>query len=109
MADVLEVNDETFEAEVTNSEIPVLVDFWAPWCGPCRMVAPVVEKLAATYAGTLKVVKCNIDNSPNSATANNIRAIPTIALIKGGKPVEVLVGVQSEDDLARKIDALLAE
>jgi thioredoxin 1 len=109
MADVLEVTDDTFENEVNGSELPVLVDFWAPWCGPCKMVAPIVEGVAGKYSGKLKVVKCNVDEAPNTATQHNIRAIPTLALIKGGKVAEVMVGVQSEADLSQKIDGVLAE
>jgi len=108
MADVLEVTDETFEAEVVKSETPVLVDFWAPWCGPCRMMGPVLEAVAGKYAEKLKVVKCNVDESPSSATTHNVRAIPTLAIFKDGKAAEVMVGAMSEDDLAKKIDSVLA-
>jgi len=107
MADVLEVNDDTYETEVTKSEIPVLIDFWAPWCGPCRMMAPVIETVAGRHAGKLKVVKCNVDEAPKTATANNIRSIPTLQLVKDGKSIEVMVGVQPEADLEKKIDAVL--
>jgi thioredoxin 1 len=109
MADVLEVTDENFKAEVNESELPVLVDFWAPWCAPCKMVAPAVQAMAGKYSGKLKVVKCNVDDAPQTATQHNIRAIPTLALIKGGKVAELMVGVQSEDDLSSKIDGVLAE
>ncbi len=109
MADVLAVTDDTFEDEVNKSELPVLVDFWAEWCGPCRMVAPVVQAMAGKYAGKLKVVKCNVEDAPDTATKHNIRAIPTLALIKDGKVAEVMVGVQTEDDLSSKIDGVLAE
>ena len=108
MADVLEVTDDTFEAEVTKSEIPVLVDFWAPWCGPCRMMAPVIESTAGKYAGKLKVAKCNVDDSPATATAQSVRAIPTLIIFKEGKSAEVMVGAMGEDDLAKKVDAVLA-
>jgi len=109
MADLAEVTDETFEDEVNQSELPVLIDFWAEWCGPCKMVAPIVESIAAKYAGKLKVVKCNVEDAPNAATKHNIRAIPTLALVKDGKVAEVMVGVQTEGDLSSAIDGVLAE
>lgn len=109
MADLVEVTDETFEDEVNQSELPVLIDFWAEWCGPCKMVAPIVEAIAAKYAGKLKVVKCNVEDAPNAATKHNIRAIPTLAVVKDGKVAEVMVGVQTEGDLSSTIDGVLAE
>ena len=109
MADVLEVTDDTFEDEVNKAELPVLIDFWAPWCAPCKMVAPIVEGMAGKYAGKLKVVKCNVDDAPNVATQHNIRAIPTLAIVKDGKVAEVMVGVQSEADLSSAIDGVLAD
>ncbi|MBM3498695.1 MAG: thioredoxin [Armatimonadetes bacterium] len=108
MADVLQVTDDTFEAEVTNSELPVLVDFWAPWCGPCRMVAPVVEAVAGKYAGKLKVVKVNVDDSPASATKFGIRSIPTLAILKGGTVQDQIIGAVGEDALSETIDKVLA-
>jgi len=107
MANVLEVTDETFETEVNQSELPVLVDFWAPWCGPCRMVAPVVEAVGGKYAGKLKVVKCNVDESPEVATKFGIRSIPTLAIVKGGQVEDQVIGVQSEDALSAMIDKAL--
>ena len=107
MADVLEVTDDTFEAEVKNADLPVLVDFWAPWCGPCRMVAPTVEALAGKYAGKVKVVKVNVDDSPGVATEFKIRSIPTLAILKDGKVEEQLVGVQSEDELSKALDGVI--
>jgi len=107
MADVLEVTDDTFEAEVKNAELPVLVDFWAPWCGPCRMVGPTVEAIAGKYAGKVKVVKVNVDDSPGVATEFKIRSIPTLAILKDGKVEEQLVGVQSEDELSKALDGVI--
>ncbi|MGQ9731553.1 MAG: thioredoxin [Candidatus Zipacnadales bacterium] len=107
MANVLEVTDATFEAEVNQAELPVLVDFWAPWCGPCRMVAPVVEAIAQKYAGKLKVVKCNVDDSPDTATKFSIRSIPTLVVLNGGKIEQQFIGVQSEQDLSKAIDKIV--
>ena len=109
MADLPQVTDETFEAEVNESELPVLIDFWAEWCAPCKMVAPVVEAMAKKYAGKLKVVKCDVEYAPEVATKHNIRAIPTLAIVKDGKVAEVMVGVQREADLMSAIDGVLAE
>jgi thioredoxin 1 len=108
MADVLQVTDDTFAAEVEQSEVPVLVDFWAPWCGPCRMVAPVVEAIAGKYAGKLKVVKLNVDEAPASATKFGIRSIPTLAVLKGGTVQEQIIGAVGEDALSEAIDKALA-
>ena len=107
MADVLEVTDETFEAEVKQADLPVLVDFWAPWCGPCRMVAPTVEALATKYEGQVKFVKVNVDDSPQTATEFKIRSIPTLAILKAGKVEEQVVGVQTEDQLSEVLDGVI--
>lgn len=107
MADVLQVTDETFDAEVNQSSLPVLVDFWAPWCGPCRIVAPVVEKIAERYAGRLKVVKCNVDECPASATKYGIRSIPTLAMFKEGQVHDQVIGAVDEQTLAGAIDKVL--
>lgn len=107
MADVREVTDDTFEAEVTKSELPVLVDFWAPWCGPCRMVGPIVEKMAGKYAGRLKVVKVNVDDSPATATKFGIRSIPTLAILKEGQVQDQVIGALGEDALSEVIDKVL--
>jgi thioredoxin 1 len=107
MADLLQVTDDTFEAEVEKAELPVLVDFWAPWCGPCRMVAPVVEAIAGKYAGKLKVVKVNVDDSPASATKFGVRSIPTLAILKEGKVQDQVIGALGEDALSEVIDKVL--
>jgi thioredoxin 1 len=87
MADVRELTDQEFDAEVLQAAEPVLVDFWAPWCGPCRMIAPIVEELAKDNSGSLKAVKINIDQSPNTATSYGVSAIPTLILFRNGEVV----------------------
>jgi len=103
----IEVNDSNFKSEVTDSEMPVLVDFWAPWCGPCKMIAPVLEELAKEYDGRVKVVKLNVDDSPNTASEFGIRSIPTLLLFKNGKVFEQTVGAQSKENLKQLVDKAL--
>ena len=90
MSSAIAVTDASFEQDVLKSDIPVLVDFWAPWCGPCRMVAPVVEEVAAQYEGKIKVFKLNTDENPSVAGQYGIRSIPTLMLFKGGQRVDVV-------------------
>ncbi len=99
----VEGNDFNFETEVLNSEIPVVVDFWAPWCGPCRMVAPVVEDIAKDYQGRVKVVKLNTDENQETAMKYGIRSIPTIGIFKGGKVVDAVIGAVPRQYLEQKI------
>ena len=108
MDHIKELSDRDFETEVLQSAEPVLVDFWAPWCGPCRMVAPVVEELAKENVGTLKVTKINIDDSPDTATTYGISSIPTLMIFKGGEISDRFVGVQPKKRLQEAIDQVTA-
>jgi thioredoxin 1 len=105
---VAEFTDANFQSDVLDSNQPVLVDFWAPWCGPCRMIAPLVEELASEYSGTVKVGKINIDDSPQTAQKFSVNSIPTLMVFKGGQPVETFVGVQPKNRLQRALDAVKA-
>ncbi|GBF81507.1 thioredoxin [Aphanothece sacrum] len=107
MADTLQVTDDKFKEEVLDSELPVLVDFWAPWCGPCRMVAPVVEEIAEQYIGKVKVVKLNTDENPNTASQYGIRSIPTLMIFKGGQRVDMVVGAVPKTTLASTLEKYL--
>lgn len=102
-----EVTDEKFKNEVLDSEMPVLVDFWAPWCGPCRMVAPVVEEIAEQYEGQIKVFKLNTDENPNTASQYGIRSIPTLMIFKGGQRVDMVVGAVPKTTLANTLEKYL--
>ncbi len=104
---VKHVTDASFQQDVLESDTPVLVDFWAPWCGPCRMMAPVVEQLAEEYDGRLAVVKMNTDENMETPTSLGIRGIPTLILFADGEEVDRVVGVMPKPTLKRKIDAIL--
>ena len=101
---VKEVNDNSFETEVLQSDNPVLVDFWAEWCGPCRMLAPTIEAVAEQYRSSASVVKLNVDNNPQSAANYGIKGIPTMILFNKGKEVERIVGVTSKESIGRLIE-----
>ena len=100
----INVNDSNFEQEVLKSETPVLVDFWAPWCGPCQMVAPIVKAIAEKYKGKLKVCKINVDESPVASAEHDIVSIPMLAILKNGSMVDKVVGAILESELASKIE-----
>lgn len=107
MSASLPVTDATFKKDVLESEIPVLVDFWAPWCGPCRMVAPVVDEIAEQYNEQIKVVKLNTDENPATATQYGIRSIPTLMIFKGGQRVDMVVGAVPKTTLANTLEKYL--
>jgi thioredoxin 1 len=104
---VVEVNDQNFENEVIKSAIPVVVDFWATWCGPCRIIAPVTEKLADTYTGKVKFCKINIDENRKTSLKYRVMSIPTLLFFKGGEQKDSSVGAVPEKMLIPKIDALI--
>ena len=108
MSSVTTVTDSSFRDEVLASELPVLVDFWAPWCGPCRLVAPVVAALAEQYAGQVKVVKLNTDDSPDVASQYGIRSIPTLMLFQDGQTIDRVVGAVPKATLATTLEKHLA-
>ena len=101
------VTDASFKEDVLDSEVPVLVDFWAPWCGPCRMVGPVVDEIAEQYEGQIKVVKLNTDENPNVASQYGIRSIPTLMIFKGGQRVDMVVGAVPKTTLANTLEKYL--
>lgn len=103
-----DVTDKTFEEQVLKAKQPVFVDFWAPWCGPCKIVGPVVEELGKEYEGKLKVVKINVDDNPDTAGKYSVMSIPTLMVFKGGQPVKTIVGAQPKENLKKGIEEVLA-
>lgn len=108
MADVLAVSDDSFEREVLQSPTPVLIDFWAPWCAPCRAIGPVVEELAKEYDGKLKVVKMNVDDNPQTPSKYGVRGIPNLIVFQGGQVKEQIVGAVPKAQLVRAITTVVA-
>jgi thioredoxin 2 len=102
------VTDATFAAEVERSPLPVLLDMWAPWCGPCRMVAPVIEELAAEMAGRVRVAKLNVDENPETAARFHVQSIPTLLVLKGGREMERIVGVQPKSAIVQRLERAAA-
>lgn len=100
--------DQDFEEQVLKSEMPVIVDFWAPWCAPCRIVSPIIEELARDYEGKIKVGKMNVDDHPNASQTYGVMSIPTIMIFKNGEPVKTMIGAQSKENYKRAIEEALA-
>jgi thioredoxin 1 len=105
---VAHVSDSNFELEVMKSSTPVLVDFWAPWCGPCRAIAPIVDELADDYAGRLKVVKVNVDDNPMTPARFGVRGIPNLIIVKDGQVAEQIVGAVPKQHLVRAVDNVIS-
>ena len=108
MAEPLKVDDTSFKSVVIEAKIPILVDFWAPWCAPCRSIAPVVDELAGEYAGRVGFAKVNVDENPKVATDYGVRSIPTLLIFKDGKPVAQIVGMRPKAELKKQLDSVLA-
>ena len=108
MSNATAVSDATFEAEVVNSSVPVIVDFWAEWCGPCRMIAPILDEIATSYAGRVKVVKVDVDSNSRTASQFSVMSIPTLLFFKNGKVQDQIVGALPKKMLQEKVDKFLA-
>lgn len=107
MGNTFEVTDDTFDSEIVNSDIPAVVDFWATWCGPCKMIGPVVEELAGEYEGKVKFAKMDVDNNRQTPARFGIRNIPTLIFFKGGEVVNTVVGAQPKTSLEEQVKKLL--
>lgn len=107
MSELLQITDENFDAEIINSELPAIVDFWAEWCGPCRMVSPMVEELAKEYEGKIKVAKMDVDQNRETPTRFGIRNIPTLILFKGGEVAHTIIGAQPKTSIEEELKKLL--
>ena len=107
MADVEQVSDASFDNDVLQADVPVLIDFWAPWCGPCKAIAPVVEELAGEYDGRLKVVKMNVDDNPQTPAQYGVRGIPNLILFKSGEVKQQIVGAVPKGHLVKAIDVVV--
>jgi len=107
VADVQQVTDASFDSDVLQADVPVLIDFWAPWCGPCKAIAPVVDELAKDYAGRLKVVKMNVDDNPNTPSKYGVRSIPNLLVFKGGQVKEQIVGAVPKAVLVKAVDQVV--
>lgn len=105
---IIELSDSTFETEVVKSDLPVLVDFWAPWCGPCRAIAPLVEEISSSYEGKIKVGRMNVDENQSTTMKFGIRSIPTIIMFKGGEAVDQIIGAVPKGEIERVVEKSLA-
>ena len=103
----IDINDDNFDADVIQSDIPVVVDFWAPWCAPCKAIGPIIDELAEKYDGQIKFTKCNVDDNPVTPGKFSVRAIPTLLFVKGGEVVETITGMTAKAKLEEVIDGLL--
>jgi len=109
MVEPLKVDDKSFKDVVIEAKMPVLVDFWAPWCAPCRSIAPVVDELAGEYAGRVSFAKVNVDENPKLATDYGVRSIPTLLIFKDGKPLTQIVGLRPKAELKKQLDAVIGK